>query len=579
VKNLEVARVFNRIADLLEFKDENPFKVRAYRRAANVVMGLVEDIAAVSARGALRELPGVGKELEAKIGEIVATGTCAAFETLKAEIPPGLVTLTALDGIGPKTARQLWASLGIDSLQKLEEAAREQRIRKIAGMGPKREEKILRALEARRGASDRVPYYAAARVADPVLAALRNLGMTVEVAGSMRRFCETLADVDFLVAASDPRPATEAFLQAVDAAEVLGTGDAKTSLRMADGFRVDLRVVKPDEWGAALAYFTGSKAHNIRLRQIAMAKGLKLNEYGVWREKDGARLAGATEEEVYQALGLPWIPPEIREDQGEIELALEGKVPDLIRLEDIRGDCHSHTDASDGVASLDVLARAAKSKGYQYLAVTDHTQSLTIARGLDPARVAEQAAAIAAWNRENGTGGPGESGFRLLHGTESDIHKDGSLDLPDETLASLDFVVGSLHGGFKLPREEQTARVVKALAHPQIDVMGHPTARLMPDRDPVDFDFQAVLAAAKAHRTALEINASPHRMDLSAAQVRQAREAGVKIVISTDTHHLHELDHMSWGVRQARRGWLGKTDVLNTLGREELLSYVRSGGA
>jgi DNA polymerase (family 10) len=573
MKNLEVARVLNRIADLLELRDESAFKIRAYRRAANTLNGLVEDVAAVIQRDGLEELPGIGASIGGKIDEIVATGTCAAYEELRKEFPHGLLALTSIDGIGPKTARQLWASLGIDSLEKLELAAKEQRIRKVAGMGEKKEKNILRSLEARRNAGDRVPYYVGNRIAFPVLTALQSRGMTVEVAGSMRRFCETIADVDFLVATHEPGPVTEAFLTVLDPAEVLAKGDTKTSVRMADGFRVDLRVIEPGDWGAALCYFTGSKTHNIRLRQLAIQKGLKLNEYGLWRENDGVRVAGATEEEVYDALGLPFIPPELREDQGEVEAALAGKLPTLVELSDIQGDLHAHTDASDGVAPLPALAEAARAKGYQYLAVTDHTQSLTIAKGLSPSRVDEQIHSIAEWNRSNGS-----DAFRLLTGTESDIHDDGTLDLPDETLSKLDFVIGSLHGKFRMARDEMTARVTRALSHPSIDVMGHPSGRLMPDREPVEWDFDAVLAAAKEHRTALEINSSPHRMDLSASNVRRAKEAGVKVTISTDTHSLRELDHMSWGVRQARRGWLEKTDVLNALPREAFLAYVRADG-
>ena len=542
--------------------------MRAYRRAANTIQGLVEDVAGIADRGSLRELPGVGDSIGAKIEDIVRTGTCADYDRLTAEIPHGLLQLTTVDGIGPKTARQLWLSLGIDSLEKLEAAARERRVAKVPGMGEKKQAKLLRALELRKDATARLPFYRAKRLSDPVVAALRALGFRCEAAGSLRRWAETVGDVDFLVAAEDHRGPTEAFRKAFDGAEVLGSGETRTSLRLLDGFRVDLRVIAPENWGAALVYFTGSKAHNIRLRQIAIQQGMKLSEYGLFREDDGLRVAGETEEDVYDALGLPWIPPEIREDQGEIEWALEGKVPDLVTLKDIKGDLHAHTDQSDGAHALDVLANAAKAKGYEYLAITDHTQSLTIAKGLDPRRVAEQSAAIRSWNEAN----PGK--FQLLHGTESDIHEDGSLDLPDETLARLDFVIGSLHGKLKMPKEAMTERVVKALSHPSIDVMGHPTARLLPDREPVEVDFDKVLAAAKRSRTALELNASANRMDLSAAHCRRAKEAGVKVVISTDTHVLRELDQMEWGVHQARRGWLGKDDVLNTKSREELLAYV-----
>ena len=573
LKNLEVARVLNRIADLLEFTDENPFKVRAYRRAAETLTGLVEDVAGLAARGTLTELPGVGKDLAVRIQDIVTTGTCEIHEKLRSEIPAGLLALTALDGMGPKTARLLWKALGVDSLQALEAAAQAQKVRGVKGMGPKKEEKILQALEKRRAGGGRVPFYLAHLTVYPVLRGLQEAGFRTELAGSMRRWRETVADADLLVASDDPEKPTKEFLRIVNAAEVLGSGDTKTSIRTADGFQIDLRVVPPEVWGAALLHFTGSKEHNVRLRQMAIAKGCRLSEYGLVRERDGVRLAGATEEEVYEALGLPWIPPEIREDHGEIEAALAGKLPDLIELTDIQGDCHAHTTESDGAHPLDELARAARAKGYRYLVVTDHTQSLTIAHGLDPARLERQLDAIARWNAENG-----DESFRVLSGSEVDILDDGSLDLPDECLEKLDFVVASLHGNFKMPREKMTARVVKALSSPHVDVMGHPTTRLVGDRDPVDFDFDAVLAAAKSGRTAMELNASANRMDLSAPMLEKAKAAGVKVVISTDAHRLKELDQMAWGVHQARRAWIEKKDVLNALPREEFLRYVRGAG-
>ncbi len=544
-------------------------------------------MAGIADRGALRELPGVGDSIGVKIEDIVRTGTCADYDRLAQEIPHGLLQLTTVDGIGPKTARQLWLSLGVDSLEKLEAAAKDGRVAKVPGMGEKKQAKLLRALELRKDATSRLPFYRAKRLADPLVAAMRALGWPCEAAGSVRRWSETVGDVDFLVAATSHEGPTKAFLQAFQPeaegrgwgsggeapgnqiAEVLGSGETRTSLRLLDGFRVDLRVVAPETWGAALLYFTGSKGHNIRLRQIAIQQGMKLSEYGLFREKNDVRIAGATEEEVYEALGLPFVPPEIREDQGEIEWALEGKVPDLIKLSDIKGDLHAHTDESDGAHALDVVAQAAKAKGYEYIAITDHTQSLTIAKGLDPARVDAQARRIREWNASH------DESFQLLHGTESDIHEDGTLDLPDETLAKLDFVVGSLHGKLKMPKEAMTERVVRALAHPAIDVMGHPTARLLPDREPVEVDFDKVLEVAKKSRTALELNASANRMDLSAAHCRRAKEAGVKVVISTDAHVLRELDQMEWGIHQARRGWLGKKDVLNTKSRKELLEYVQ----
>lgn len=547
--------------------------MRAYRRAAETLTGLTEDVAGIASRGLLTDLPGVGKDLAARIQQICDTGTCDTFERLRQEVPQGLLAITTLDGLGPKTARLLWDSLGIDDLAKLEIAAKEQKIRGVKGMGAKKEEKILRALEKRQQGGGRVPFWLAHMTVHPIVRMLQEKGFRAELAGSMRRWRETVSDADILVASAEPETPTKAFLAFADAAEVLGSGNTKTSIRTTDGFQIDLRVVPPGVWGAALVHFTGSKEHNVRLRQLAIAKGCKLSEYGLEREKDGVVIAGRTEEEVYAALGLPWIPPEIREDQGEIEAGLAGRLPDLIELDDIKGDCHAHTTESDGAHPLDELARAARAKGYEYLVVTDHTQSLTIAHGLDPRRLDAQLDAISRWNAENG-----DERFRVLTGSEVDILDDGTLDLPDECLARLDFVVASLHGNFKMSRDRMTERVTRAVSSPHVDVMGHPTTRLVGGRDPVDFDFDAVLGAALKGRTAMELNASANRMDLSAPMLKAAKAAGVKVVISTDTHRLKELDQMSWGVHQARRGWIEKKDVLNALPREAFLAYVRGGG-
>lgn len=545
--------------------------MRAYRRAAETLSGLTEDVSALAERGTLTDLPNVGKDLARRIAEICATGTCETYEALRKEIPPGLLALTSLDGMGPKTARLLWTALGVDSLAALEAAAKAQKIRTLKGMGAKREEKILKSLENRRAGGGRIAFYLAHMTVMPILRALQAAGFRAEIAGSMRRWRETVGDADILVACDDHEKPTKEFLRIVgESVEVIGSGDTKTSVRTADGFQIDLRVVPADVWGSALLHFTGSKEHNVRLRQMAIAKGCSLSEYGLVREKDGKRLAGATEEEVYAALGLPFIPPEIREDQGEIEAALAGKLPDLIELSDIKGDCHAHTNESDGVHPLEDVAAAARARGYQYLVITDHTQTLTIAHGLDPARIDRQLDTIAKWNADNAT-----ASFRLLTGSEVDILEDGRLDLPDDCLERLDFVVASLHGQFKMPREKMTERVSRALSSPHVDVMGHPTTRLVGDRDPVDFDFDAVLAAAKRGRTAMELNASANRMDLSAPMLKQAKAAGVKVVISTDMHRLKEFDQMAWGVHQARRGWIEKKDVLNALPREEFLAYMR----
>jgi len=569
MKNVEIATLFNEIADFLEVKDENPFRIRAYRRAAQALEGLPEDVAAIAERNALQDLPGIGKDLAAKIQEYLSGGRIEYLEGLRKEIPAGVIELMGIHGVGPKTAKLLYEQVGVDSVEKLEELARTHKLAGLPGIKAKTEENILKGIAVWRSGRERMPLGTALVLAEAVLGALRNLGEVDQIspAGSLRRMKETVKDIDILVTSKQPARIMDVFVGLPNVAEVLAHGETKSSVRLRENIQVDLRVVEPECFGAALQYFTGSKQHNIRVRELAQRKGLKVSEYGVFNEKTNRRVAGRTEEEVYRAVGLPFIPPELREDGGEIEAALEGHLPSLVALEDIRGDLQMHTTWSDGAHSLADLAAGVRAKGYQYMGVTDHSKSTTVAGGMDAKQVLQMVAEIRALNRTL-------KGFRVLAGCEVDIKGDGSLDFPDEILRHLDLVLVSVHSRFKMSREEMTARIVRAVQHPRVHVLGHPTGRLIGERAAYEVDMEAVLKAAHGSGTAVEINASPSRLDLNDLHARRAKELGVPIVISTDAHTIGQLDYMRFGVSVARRAWLTPKDVLNTLPERQLLSWL-----
>lgn len=567
--NLRVAKMFGEIADLLELKGDNPFRVRAYRRAAMSLEALPKDVAAM-APDELSALPGIGRDLAGKIGQFLSTGRIDLHDELRKELPAGLLEILRVPGVGPKTARMLFERADVGDLDRLEELARAGKLSGLPGIKAKTEENILKGIELLRRGKERRPLGRVMPFAREIVARLREVDPRglFEPAGSIRRWKDTVKDIDVVACSKKPDGIMAAFVGMPEVAEVLARGSTKSSVITADGIQVDLRVVERDSFGAALQYFTGSKQHNIRLRELAQRTGLKINEYGVFRESDGRKLGGRKEQDVYAALGLPWIPPEIREDTGEIEAAAEGKLPALVSVEDIRGDLHAHTDWSDGAHSLDELAAAARARGYGYVAVTDHSKGLGIARGLDEARLREQIRLVRETNRKL-------SGFRILSGVEVDIRSDGSLDLPDEILAELDIVVASVHSGFKQPREQITQRLVAAARHPLVSVIAHPTGRLIGERDAYAVDLDAVFREAARCGTAMEINAYPLRLDLDDAAAREARRMGIPIVISTDTHAASNLEFMTYGVAIARRGWLEAGDVLNTLPAEALLSRLQ----
>jgi DNA polymerase (family 10) len=569
MRNLEIAKLFNEIADLLEIKDENVFKIRAYRRAAMNLESLTEEIESVAERGGLTDIAGIGKDLSAKIGQALETGRIEYLEELRKEIPRGVVELMEIPGVGPKTAKLLFEKLNVDSVETLEGLAREGRLLGLPGIKQKTIENILKGIQVVKRGRERMLLGRALPLAREIIQALEKLPQVkkISMAGSLRRMRETVRDFDLLITSTKPAKVMEAFIALPQVAEVLAHGETKATVRHREGIQMDLRVVEPECFGAALQYFTGSKDHNIRVRELASRKGLKVSEYGVFNEATGKRIAGATEEEVYKAIGLPYMPPEIREDTGEVEAAIEGRLPNLLTLDDLRGDLHAHTNWSDGHHQLETLVQAAHQKGYEYIIVSDHSRSSTVAGGLSEEKLLEQIGKIRALNKKY-------KNFRILTGSECDILADGRLDYSDRVLAQLDIVLCAVHSRFKQGRAEMTARIVKALSNPYVNILAHPTGRLIGERDPYDVDLEAVFAAAKRHGKAVEINAQPARLDLNDHHARRAKELGVKISIDTDTHFLDQLDNMTLGVATARRAWIGKSDVINTMPLRKLLAWA-----
>ncbi|HUT35308.1 MAG TPA: DNA polymerase/3'-5' exonuclease PolX [Planctomycetota bacterium] len=568
MKNAEIAGIFDRMADILEVLNDNPFRVRSYRKASEVVGDQAEDIAALAESGRLGELPGIGAAFVEKITEYLVKGKVTAYDELKAKVPEGVVEMLRVPGLGPKTAGLFWKQASVTSVAELTKAIDDGKLVGLPGIGEKKLENIKKGIATYLGGQGRVLLGAALPVAEEVAGLLEKLDGVSAVlpAGSMRRRRETIGDVDILVASERGKEVIAAFVGLPMVKDVLAEGDTKGSVRVEGGLQVDVRVVPPESFGAAAQYFTGSKAHNIRLRDLAIGKKLKLNEYGVFRGEK--RIAGKTEEEVYAALGLPCIPPELREDRGEVEAALEGKLPTLIEEKDIRGDLQMHSTHSDGAAPIEEMARACIALGYDYLAITDHSQSLKIANGLTPARLRTQRKEIDAVNRKL-------KGFRVLAGIEVDILGDGGLDLPDKTLAALDFVIASIHMGMQQDADRLTARLVKAMRSPYVSAIAHPTGRVIGQRDPCALHFDEVLRVAKETGTALEINAYTDRLDLNDVHARAARDAGVKLLIDTDAHAPAHLPMMRFGVATARRGWVRREDVLNTLPLDALLAALR----
>lgn len=570
MKNFDISNIFNKIADALEIKGENPFRIRAYRKAAFNIESLGKDVASLP-REELLKIPGIGGDLASKIEEYLKTGRIEAYEKMKEEIPESLVTLLSVPGLGPKTVGLLYEKYGVKDAEALERLARGHKLSGIPGIREKTEANILKGLEMLKRETSRQPLGKILPLAMEIVgylsanAPVDRLG----VAGSIRRWKETIRDIDILSTSKKPGEVMKVFTRMPEISEVLMKGPTKSSLVLKQGIQVDLRVVEEESYGAALAYFTGSKAHNIRLRELAVKAGLKLNEYGIFREKDNRKLGGRTEEEIYNILGLQFVPPEIREDTGEVEAALGGTLPRLIDPGDIRGDLHLHSDWSDGNQKIEELIKRPMEKGYAYIALTDHSKGLGVARGLKEERILEQKKLIDGLNKKL-------KGFRILSGVEINIKTDGSLDYEEDILKQLDVVVASVHSGFSQPKEQITGRIVTAMRNPYVSIIAHPTGRLIGERDPYEVDMEEVLRAAAETGTAIEINAYPLRLDLSESFVRLAKEKNVPLVISTDSHNSGQFDNMIFGVAVARRGWLEKKDVLNTLECEDLLKKLKN---
>jgi DNA polymerase (family 10) len=566
--NLAIARVFAEIGDLLEIKSENPFKIRAYHNASETIAHTAERIAELTPAARLA-IPGIGKDLNAKITELVETGSITYHQDLLKEFPPTILDLLRLQGVGPKTVAMLYRDLGIGTLDDLERAAREGRLRNLKGMGAKKEAFILKALEERTRSAGRRLMAEAHETAAALVAALREHApdAVISPVGSLRRGCETCGDLDIL-AAGAPQSIMEAFTSYKLVERVLAHGDTKSSVLLWGGFQADLRLVPRESLGAALQYFTGSKPHNIALRDRAIKRGLKLNEYGLFRNDDGGVVAQATEEEIYQALGLNYIPPELRECRGEIEAAEAGTLPALLTLADLRGDLHMHTTASDGRADAETMAVTARANGLSYIAITDHSQALAMANGLDERRALEHARRIRELKSRL-------DGITVLAGIECDIRADGTMDLASDCLAELDIVIASVHSAFQQDESQMTDRILRAIECPWVDVIGHPTGRRILKREGYRVNFDRITEAAAAAGVALELNCQIERLDLNEHHARLARDRGVKIIIDSDAHSPAALGLLQWGAAIARRAWLQPADVLNTRSVEEFRSSLR----
>lgn len=569
VQNSEIAEMFHEVADLLEIEDANPFRVRAYRNAARTIEGYAKRIYKMIDDGDdLKEISGIGEDLAEKIKEVVDTGNLRFLEDLRARTPHSLIELLKISGLGPKRVQQLYQELNITNLQELQDALKSGKVSELDGFGNKTVENILEAIEVGSFGEKRTRYDISEQFVAPILDYLKSLEYVEEAVagGSFRRRKATVGDLDIIAISDQGDDVCKAFVEYNSVNEILSQGETKASVSLRSGLQVDLRVVKRESFGAALLYFTGSKAHNIHLRNIAVDKGYKLNEYGVY--KGDEKIVGETEEEIYEFFNMPYIKPELREDKGEIEAALKGKLPDLVNLEDIRGDLQMHTTESDGKNSIAEMAQKADELGYEYIAITDHSSHIGVTNGLKPEDIDTYLKKIDEFNEQN-------DGVWVLKGIEVDILKDGSLDLPDEVLGKLDIVLASIHSNFDLNEEEQTNRIIKALENPNVNILAHPTTRMIGTRKPINLDLQKIMEKSLSLGCFLEINASPERLDLWDDAILSAVESGLKLAISADAHRKNDFYNMKYGVFQARRGWASKSDILNTLPFKELKKQLQ----
>lgn len=571
MNNRQIAQTFSVVADMLSIRGDNIHRVLAYRRAAEAVENLSRDINQIYAEGTLTEISGIGQTLADKIEEMLTTGGLEFYDRLAQEIPPSLVEMLRVEGLGPKRVKQVYEVLGVTTVAELAAAAQQGKLKELPGMGAKSEAKLIKAIEAlARHGDDRTPLGTAWPIAQEILAELAKVDGVSQtaVAGSLRRMKESIGDIDLLVAAEESAIVMDTFVNLPQVESVSGQGSTKSSVTLVNGLQVDLRVLPAERWGTLLSYFTGSKDHNVRLREMALKMGLSLNEHAFTSGDGRAEILCASEEAVYRTLDLPYILPTMREDRGEIEVAMAGKLPDVIRLEQIVSDLHMHSTWSDGKFSILEMAKTAQTRGFSHIAITDHSASLGIANGLSIERLQQQAEELKAANEAMGPD------FTILHGTEMEIKADGSLDYPDEVLAELDFVIASVHISLSQPREQVMARILNALDNPHVDMIAHPTGRLLPDRPGADLDMEQVLATAVATNTIIEINADPSRLDLRDIHVRRAVELGVKLSINCDAHHTDQFDYLHYGIATAQRGWATAVDVVNTWPLAKLLAFI-----
>ncbi|TKJ29011.1 MAG: hypothetical protein CEE40_10025 [Chloroflexi bacterium B3_Chlor] len=571
MENSEIAQVFSDIADMLDIKGDDWYRIRAYRRAAEAMAHYPEDLTNLWEEGRLEEIPGVGKAIAGKVDEILQTGRLEFYERLKSEIPDGVVSLLGIPGVGPKTVHRLYKELGLVSVPDVEVAARQHRLRHLEGLGAKSEERILQAIEMMHRISGRHLLATALPVAEEIVTGLRECPSAsgVTPAGSLRRYAPTVGDVDILAASGNPQEVVDHFASLPQVYDVLSQGDTKATVMLNSGLQVDLMVLEEAHYGSLLQHLTGSKDHNASLRGLARRQGLSLSEYG-FRRENGTVAACASEEEVYGTLGLDWIPPELREASGELEAASEGRLPSLVTDGDIKGDFHTHTLYSDGVNTIEEMARAAMARGYEYLAVTDHSRGLGVAGGLTLQEFIRQLEEIATLNEKLAP-------FRILSGVELEIKTDGDLDFPDEVLAEFDVVVASVHLGLRQDEEKMTGRIIAAMRNPHVHIIAHPTGRLLGQREGVAIDFEALIKEAAITGTMLEINAQPNRLDLDGELARRATKQGVMLALGSDAHHADGLGVMRFGVVTARRGWAEPANIANTLSCQELLAELKSG--
>jgi len=564
MKNQEISNIFYEIADLLEIKGEMPFKVRAYRRAAQRIETLEDDIEEIYREGKLREIPGIGEALAKKIGEIIETGKLEYLEKLRREIPKSIVGLMSIPGLGPKKTAVLYKKLGIESIEELKKAAEQGKLRDLDGFGEVTERNILRGIEMLQRSMGRVLLSIAFEDGSHLVDYLKKNSdaLNISIAGSLRRMKETIGDIDILVSSLKPESIMDFFVKYQDVDQILVKGSTKTSVVLRDGLQVDLRVVKPESFGAALQYFTGSKEHNIQIRNLAIKRGLKVNEYGVFEKDSDKYVAGKTEEEVYKTLGLQYIEPEMRENRGEIELAQKNKLPHIVGYDDIKGDFHIHSQWSDGTASIEEIARYGKKLGYEFVGIADHSASLKVARGLSEERVMKKIEEIRRIQEK--------VDIKIFAATECDIKPDGSLDYSNSILKEFDYVYAAIHTKFKMSRKEMTERIIKAMENEYVTFLAHPTGRLIGRRDAYEVDVERLVDVARENNVFLEINAFPDRLDLNDIYAKMAKERGVKMVIGTDSHSLDHMRFIKFGIAVARRGWLEKGDVLNTYSLKDI---------